>query len=135
MISNINKLLTKYKSIIMYLIFGVLTTVVNIVLYYIFQDILSIQYLISTIIAWIGAVVFAFITNKYLVFNSKENNNFIKELSYFVLFRLLTLVFDLIIMYLLVDIMNIDDLLSKIVANVVVVVLNYIFSKLFIFKK
>ncbi len=133
-------ILKRNQEIIMYLVFGVLTTVVNIILYYIFNDIIPMnftthQYLIASLIAWIGAVIFAFYTNKYIVFKSNKKEDTVKELTSFILFRLLSLVFDLAIMFVMVDLLIVDDLLSKIIANVVVIVLNYVFSKLFIFKK
>ncbi len=141
MICKIKQLLKKYETIILYLIFGVLTTVVNIILYYIFNDLLELQilegynYLVASVIAWVGAVLFAYITNKLYVFKKKSKEKIFREIISFITFRLLTLVFDLIIMYVLVDMIKVDDLISKVVANIVVIVLNYVFSKIFIFKK
>ena len=71
----IKDLYKKYKEIILYLIFGVLTTLVNIIIFYLFNDIIKIDYKISNIIAWITSVIFAFITNKLVVFESKNKNN------------------------------------------------------------
>ena len=130
---KIKKLWTKYREIINYLIFGVLTTVVNIVTFYLLTA-LSVNWQISNVIAWITSVVFAYITNKRYVFES-SNKSVWKEFLSFVYFRLLSFVIDMGCMYLMIDIMNINDLISKVVVNVLVVILNYVFSKLFVFKK
>ena len=70
--NNIKKLIN--KEIILYVIFGVLTTIVNLIAYYLFSNIININYLISNAIAWIISVVFAYITNKFFVFNSSYIN-------------------------------------------------------------
>ena len=126
----------KYKEVLLYLLFGGLTTIVNILTFYIFRK-LNVELYISNIIAWIISVLFAFITNKLFVFESKNKTKKenIKEITSFFGFRLLSLVFDMGSMVLLINILKINDLLSKIFANILVVILNYIFSKLFIFKK
>lgn len=126
----------KYKEVLLYLLFGGLTTIVNILTFYIFRK-LNVELYISNIIAWIISVLFAFITNKLFVFESKNKTKKenIKEITSFFGFRLLSLVFDMGAMFLLINILKINDLLSKIFANILVVILNYIFSKLFIFKK
>ena len=126
----------KYKEVLLYLLFGGLTTIVNILTFYIFRK-LNVELYISNIIAWIISVLFAFITNKLFVFESKNKTKTenIKEITSFFGFRLLSLVFDMGSMFLLINILKINDLLSKIFANILVVILNYIFSKLFIFKK
>ena len=126
----------KYKEVLLYLLFGGLTTIVNILTFYIFRK-LNVELYISNIIAWIISVLFAFITNKLFVFESKNKTKKenIKEITSFFGFRLLSLVFDMGAMFLLINILKINDLLSKIFDNILVVILNYIFSKLFIFKK
>ena len=70
--NNIKKLIN--KEIILYVIFGVLTTIVNLIAYYLFSNIININYLISNAIAWIISVVFAYITNKFFVFNNSDIN-------------------------------------------------------------
>ena len=118
------ELFIKYKEVIMYLIFGVLTTLVNIITHY-----------ISNIIAWIISVTFAFITNKLYVFESKTNDKILKEIISFYSLRLFSLGIDIFTMYIMVSILSIDDLIAKVVANVIVIVINYITSKLITFKK
>ena len=122
------------KEIINYLIFGVLTTVVNIVVYWLLNTCLNVNYLISNAIAWIVSVLFAYITNRKCVFESK-NTSMMNELMKFISARLSTGIMDMILMWLLVDILAFNSMVSKIVVNVLVVVLNYILSKVFIFKE
>ncbi|MCO6018576.1 GtrA family protein [Carnobacterium divergens] len=131
------QLLSKYQEPINYLVFGVLTTLVNIGVFYIFNSIFGINYLVSNGISWIASVVFAFYTNKYFVFKTPNNSNkaFIKELLLFIWFRLLSGVIDMSLMYVMVSLMNLDQNMSKIIVQVIIVILNYVFSKLFIFKK
>ena len=127
----------KYESVLLYLIFGVLTTFVNIVVYYILFNHVLLSNILSNGIAWVAAVIFAFITNKIWVFKSKtlEIEQVIKELSAFFSARLSTGLLDMAIMYVGVDLLNVNSIYSKIISGVVVVILNYIFSKLFIFRK
>ena len=122
------------KEIINYLIFGILTTVVNIVVYWLLNTCLNVNYLISNAIAWIMSVLFAYITNRKYVFESK-NTSMMNELMKFISARLSTGIMDMILMWLLVDILAFNSMVSKIVVNVLVVVLNYILSKVFIFKE
>jgi putative flippase GtrA len=121
----------------MYLIFGVLTTLVNIGTYTISTRVFHIDVYSSNIIAWLVSILFAYLTNRKYVFNSKAKSikEISKEIFSFYICRVATFLVDMMIMYLMIDIMEIDDLISKIVVNVVVVVLNYIFSKLIIFRK
>lgn len=136
MIKRVKELLIKYKEIISYLVFGVLTTLVNILCYEGCTKLFQIDYLISTIIAWIVSVLFAYITNKIYVFESKTNNlkEIVKEITSFIGFRVLSGIIDIAFMYITVDVLDLNDSLMKITSNVVVVILNYIFSKIFIFK-
>lgn len=126
----------KYKEQILYIAFGGGTTLVNIISYWIF-DKLSFATAVSTAIAWFLSVAFAYITNKIFVFNSKTSTlaSVLKETFYFYVCRLATGVLDLGIMMLFVDVLGFNGLLIKILSNILVIVLNYIFSKLIIFKK
>jgi len=134
---NIKKLITKYKEIIMYLVFGILTTLVNIVSYYLLTRFGNMEEYTSNIIAWILSVLFAFITNKLFVFESKDKsfNVILKESLSFFSFRLISLGIDMAAMYVMISLLRFNDILAKIIANIIVIILNYIFSKLFIFKK
>ncbi len=122
----------KYYEVLSYLFFGGCTTLVNIITFWLLR-VLKVGVYASNIVAWIVSVLFAFITNKLFVFESKGNA--LKEAISFFGFRLLSLVFDMGFMYLLVDVFNINDLFSKVLSNVFVIIINYIFSKVFIFKK
>lgn len=132
----IKELIKKYKEIIMYLVFGVLTTLVNIVSFYI-MDKCNINLYVNNTIAWILSVLFAYITNKLFVFESKslEPKVVIKEGLSFFGFRLISYFMDMFCIFIMVDIFSINKMISKIVGNVIVIIANYIFSKLFIFKK
>ncbi len=131
------KLFTKYKSIIAYLFFGVLTTLINWGSYFLCYNILKIPNVPSTIIAWILAVIFAFITNKIWVFNSKSfaGKVLLRELWTFIAARLVTGILDVVIMYFAVDVFAMNSTVWKLISNIIVIILNYIFSKLIIFKK
>ena len=128
-----NNLSDKYQELINYLIVGVLTTIVSIVSYYIFRLFID-NYLICTIISWIIAVLFAYITNRTFVFKSKDKN-ITKEFISFIVSRLLSLGIEVISMMLLVDVISFDDRISKIIVQFIIIVLNYVFSKIFVFKK
>lgn len=136
---KIKELYLKYKEVINYLIFGVLTTVVSLVIYYISvftflnpEDAIQLQ--IANIISWIAGVTFAYFTNRKFVFESKEKNK-VKEAGKFVLARATTLVMDMLIMWLGVTVLYLNDKIIKLISQVVIIVSNYIFSKLFVFKK
>ena len=128
------ELLMKYKEIIMYLIFGTLTTAVNIVVYYLFSNIIHMNYLFSNAVAWFLSVLFAYVTNRKYVFDSK-NNQIIKEAISFFGSRLATGIMDMVLMWFLVNFNIVNDVVAKVVVNVIVVILNYILSKLVVFKK
>lgn len=131
------KLLKKYKDVISYLIFGGLTTVINVVIYYLLYNSLGMPNLLSTFCAWLVSVVFAFITNKLFVFESRswKLRTALYEMAAFFGCRILTGILDMVIMYLAVDVMEWNGTLWKILSNVLVVILNYIASKLVIFKR
>ncbi len=136
---KIRELYIKYKEIINYLIVGVLTTVVTLAIYYISVNTFlnpedSIQLQIANIISWIAGVIFAYFTNRKYVFESKEENK-LKEASKFVVSRIATLLMDMIIMWLGVTILHRNDKIMKLISQVVVIVANYLFSKIFVFKK
>lgn len=130
---KIVKLYRQYREIINYLVFGVLTTLVNIISFMVCTDVLHIQYLISNVIAWILSVLFAYITNRKYVFESYEKN-VMAEMTKFFSSRAATLVLDMVILWLFVDVFTVDNLIAKIIANVLVVITNYVLSKLIVFK-
>lgn len=125
--------MNKIKEIFLYLFFGALTTAVNIISFYFF-DLINLSTAVSTILAWIFSVIFAFVTNKLFVFKSRQKS-FLKEMISFFGCRIFTGVLDLVIMLVFVDVFEYNSLLMKVLSNVLVVILNYLFSKFFIFKK
>lgn len=132
-------LFNKYKEVIMYLIFGVLTTVVNLVTYYaltltILNPEKAIQLQLANVISWIVSVAFAYVTNRKFVFESKSED-IVKEATSFVGGRVLTLLMDMAIMFVFVTLLHFNNRIFKIVSQVVVIVANYIISKLFVFKE
>ena len=133
----IKKLLKKYQSFLAYVIFGVLTTLVNLVVYYICYNKAGMSNTLSNVLAWIMAVAFAYVTNKIWVFDSKSWRWKVlkREVTAFISCRLATGVLDIVIMYICVDVLGWHAMLMKVASNVLVILLNYIFSKLVIFKK
>lgn len=133
---KIKKLLENNKQTVLYLFFGVCTTAVNFITYFLCTRI-HIGVTVSTVIAWIVSVLFAYVTNRIYVFESKamDKKSIIKEMASFASCRLATGVLDVIIMYVFVEIMGYNDLIIKVASNIFVTVLNYTASKLWIFKK
>ena len=130
-------LLEKYRGLILYAVFGALTTAINIAVYALCYRVLHIPNVPSNVIAWILAVLFAFITNKLYVFESKslERGTVARELASFVGARLATGLLDLAVMFVGVDLLHGPDLVFKVGSNVIVIILNYVLSKLIVFRK
>ncbi len=130
-----DKLLT--REVITYLIFGVLTTIVNMVVFWLLENITTLHYLVNNSIAWVIAVSFAYITNKLFVFESKSFalNVLIKEIPGFAFARLLSLIFENVFLLVTVELIGVPEIISKLIASVGVIIMNYVASKLFIFKK
>lgn len=120
------------KEVLLYLLFGGLTTLVNIVSFWIL-DCLNLPTAVSTALAWVLSVMFAFITNKKYVFGSE--NNPLKEMSAFFGCRAFSGLFDLAIMIIFVDLLKYPSMIIKILSNLVVIIMNYFFSKFLIFRK
>lgn len=134
--SKIMIIYKKYQEQIRYLIFGVLTTLINIVVYYICYQMIGVSNVISNIIAWIFSVLFAYVTNKLWVFENHDKGfkKLLYEISTFFSCRLITGIMDIGIMYITVDLLGMYSILMKIISNILVIVLNYIASKVIIFK-
>lgn len=133
---KIKQLIEKYKSVISYLFFGVCTTLINWISYYLFYNVIKVPNVPSTIIAWLLAVIFAFITNKLWVFSSKsfDAKTLLHEIWTFLAARIATGVLDVAFMYVTVDVLCWNSTLMKLLSNIIVVIINYILSKLLIFK-
>lgn len=137
MLGKIRKLLEKYWDILSYLFFGVLTTVVNYLVYLPCYNMLGLSATVSNVIAWVVSVAFAYLTNKPFVFKSNDwsAKTVIPELIKFVSCRLGSGAIETLILLLSVDIMGWDGNLWKLLTSVIVVILNYIGSKLVVFRK
>ncbi len=122
---------------ISYLFFGVLTTIINIVVFWIMSSPLKINFMVANVIAWIISVIFAFITNKIFVFKSSTTKfmDLAKEAFSFFFFRVVTLFQDEITMIILVQFLGINGVIAKVISNIFVVISNYFASKLVIFRK
>ncbi|MEI3392215.1 MAG: GtrA family protein [Clostridia bacterium] len=132
----------KHQEGMRYLVFGALTTIVNILVYTIFSALIlkgltndSLRVNISEIIAFIAGVVFAYITNKLYVFNSKTTGkkDLFREIASFFSCRIFTEIISILMMNAAVW-FSINDILMKVVSNIVVIILNFVFSKILIFK-
>ena len=145
----INTLIKKFmtKEVILYIVFGVLTTIVNIATFYVLTTFAHITENISNIIAIILAVVFAYVTNRKLVFNStaktfkeivnstaKNVSEIIVEMFKFFSARFFTMLVEFFGFMLLFDVIHIPNLISKVIVTVLVIVLNFFLSKFFAFK-
>ena len=148
---RIKELIIKYKEILLYLIFGVLTTAVSIFSFWFFSLFIPQElYLITNVISWVIAVIFAFVTNKLFVFESKKwgRNELGSEIPKFLGARIFSLVIEELGLILFIDLLKFSEisktvigfeitgeLIAKIIMAFVVIVLNYFFSKFMIFKK
>lgn len=138
MAGKIRALYQKYREAVLYLIFGGLTTVVNYIVYLAAGNLLPVTATtIPNLIAWVVSVLFAYFTNCVWVFRSEARGlaSRARELVSFAGARVFTLLLETAILWLAVDVMGLPNLLIKLAANVLVIVLNYVFSKFWIFKK
>ena len=134
------RLVRKYREVLLYLIFGGLTTAVNYAVLWLVHDLCgltALDGLVANAIAWVAAVIFAFVTNKLLVFGSKETDSatMTKETISFFSARLFSLGVEELVLYIGVTLLGFNLYLVKLFASVLVIILNYVFSKLFIFRK
>ena len=129
---KIKELLIKYKELVLYVVFGGLTTVVSYVSYWIFTDFLHIPYMVSTALSWVLSVTFAYVTNRKWVFESRAHGfvPILTEAAKFFASRIASGM-----MFIGVDLLHVNDKIVKLVANVFVILANYILSKLVVFRK
>ncbi len=134
---KLRTLFRKYRSIITYLVFGVLTTVVNYLVYYPLYNAAGLSAAISNSVSWVAAVVFAYFTNKLFVFESKtwEAKVALPEFLKFVGLRLASGVAETGLLLVFVDLLRFNGNIWKIITSILVVILNYVFSKFLVFKK
>ena len=124
-------------ELVSYLFVGVATTVVNYIVYYLATRVLSMGVMAGTWTAWVAAVAFGYVANKAFVFHTHCDSALalLREAAGFFSMRLVSLGMETVLMYLTVTVLGLNDLVMKLVINIVVIILNYVFSKLFIFKK
>ena len=130
-------LLKKYRELIAYGVVGVMTTVINMAVFWLFNTPLAIHYTVANIIAWVLAVVFAFFANKVFVF---ENHGWsgavvLHEAVTFFLSRIASLLVDMAGMALMIDVLHCEEMLSKLVVNILVILINYVLGKFWVFGK
>lgn len=135
---KIISLYKKYEEIINYLIIGGLTTLITLLIFYALTFTIldannAIELQITNIISWIGAVIFAFFTNKKFVFKSK-NTNHKEEGIKFLISRLTTLGLDMLLMFIFVTILKFNGHIMKLLVQIIVIILNYLLSKFLVFK-
>lgn len=126
-----------HKELILYVFFGGCTTLINIVSYFACRQVLCMPIVPADVIAWLVSVIFAYVTNKLFVFESKSwrPRLVLKESAEFLAARIFSLGVDVVMLYITVTILDFWELPMKVLANVVVIVINYIFSKWIIFRK
>lgn len=132
-------LYNKYKEIIKYLFFGGVTTIISLITYYLLtykllNPNISLELQIANIISWGISVTIAYYFNYKYVFQVNRKIE-IKEIKNFYLARILTLIIDILLMFILVTILRFNDKFMKLIVQMIVIILNYVFSKFFVFKK
>lgn len=137
---SIKSLFEKYKELVLYGVVGVMTTIINLGIFYIASLFLGKELIainIANILAWVGGVSFAFIANKLVVFKSKsfEKGKLIKEILSFVAARVASLGFEVLVLNVGIGLLEIDEMVCKVVAQVGIILMNYVLSKYIIFKK
>lgn len=133
MLKNIKDWSKKHRELVVYLVCGFLTFVVSMVVYALLSEVFKINVLVANIITWIIAVYFAFSVNRKFVF--KSNGNFTSELIQFYLGRVVTLVVEQAMLYIFIIRLMFNNMTIKSIAQVVIIILNYIISKFIVFKK
>ena len=128
---------TRYREQILYLVFGGVTTLISIITYAVFTELADINILIANILSWIISVAVAYATNKSVVFRSDKKGvaQVLTEALSFYAGRLLTLLIEEAILFVFIDLAKLPNMPVKIIAQIIIIVLNYIISKVFIFKK
>ena len=134
---NLKNVFIKYQSFLLYVIFGVLTTIVNIIVFFILYNMLHTGHNIAYVVAWFWAVLFAYLTNRVWVFHSTSSTtaDIVKEVWQFYLARVLTGIIGYFILTFGVDLLHQDANIWNIIQNIFVIVSNFVLSKLIIFKK
>ena len=127
----------KHQEVLSYFIFGIFTTLVNWLVFFCLFCFVGVNYVVSNVIAWKVAIIFAYVTNKIFVFKSKKNDflSVLYEFSLFVGCRVFSGGVDILILVLFVELLLMPEWLAKLITNVFIIIINYIFSKILVFKK
>ena len=127
----------KHKAVLLYLFFGGLTTVISIAVFWLFRYPFGLNELVANVLSWVAAVLFAFLTNRVWVFRAptKTPGEFLRQMASFYGGRVVTLLIEEAMLAVFITWLGFADMPVKIAAQIVVIVLNYFISKLFIFKK
>ena len=131
------KIYRKYKEAVDYLFWGGVAFILSMVLFYLFANVMSIYEQIANILSWIVCVIFTYFTNRIFVFCSKVKGikNIFREFKDFVTARVITLAMENAVLFVMIDLLAINNMVSKFAGQFVVIVSNYFLSKLWIFKK
>lgn len=134
-IKKLRQLLMKYKEQLLYLFFGGLSFLVSISTFAYFEKVININELFSNVLSWLVTVMFAFLTNRIWVFSSKTKNwkEFVRQMYSFYMGRVVTLILEELILLIFVTWLNLNSIVVKLIAQVIVIILNYIISKFIIF--
>lgn len=126
----------KHKEVLLYLFFGGIAFFLNLGLFAFFNGILMINELLANIICWVICVLFQFFTNRTWVFDNKNNSNtgFVKQMLMFFSGRIFTLAVEELILFVFITLLSFNAIVVKIAAQIITIVLNYIVSKIFVFK-
>lgn len=127
----------KYQEGIDYLFWGGVAFVLSMVLFYIFANMMMIEEQIANVITWIICVIFTYFTNRTFVFKSKTKGSkaVLKEFAEFTSARLATLILENVVLFICIDLLTWHNMLAKLIGQFLVIVSNYVLSKLWIFKK
>ncbi len=126
-------LLKTHRTLVLYVIFGALTTAVNMICFFLFKNVFHVSTGLSNVTAWFLSVLFAFVTNKYIVFNDKSKGK-VKQLAEFFGARIFSGALDTVIIVIFIDYLLFPELLIKLLSNILVIIINYIASR-YIFKR
>ena len=133
---SLRALWVKYRQIALYCVFGFLTFLISVAVYALCSRVLSLNELVANVISWVAAVLFAFFTNRKWVFDGHDATKGLwGQMASFFGGRLFTLAVEELILLVFVTVLRLDDVVVKIAAQVVVIVLNYFISKFWVFKK
>lgn len=137
MFNKIKELIIKYKSFILYAVFGVLTTLINIGTYILLTRLFSMPVTYANVIAWIACVTAAYLTNRKWVFDSQAKGlkSIFLEFMAFIASRVFSGLLDIGIMFLFVEVLDFPDIIVKVLVNIIVIIVNYVLSRLVVFRK